>query len=44
MHNAQVINAQSINYIIPMFLLAALIYFAVNYLLSQVARRLELNV
>lgn len=44
MHNAQVINAQSINYIIPIFILTALIYFVVNYALSLVARRLELNV
>lgn len=43
MHNAQVINAQSINYIIPIFILTALIYFVVNYALSLVARRLELN-
>lgn len=43
MHNAQVINAQNINYIIPVFLLVAVIYFVVNYLLSLVARRLELN-
>lgn len=43
MHNAQVINAQSINYIIPIFLLVSVIYFVVNYLLSLVARRLELN-
>ena len=44
MHNVQVINAQNINYIIPMFILAAVIYFIVNYALSLVARRLELNV
>ena len=43
MHNAQVINAQSINYIIPIFVLTALIYFVVNYALSLIARRLELN-
>ena len=43
MHNAQVINAQNINYIIPIFILTALIYFVVNYALSLVARRLELN-
>lgn len=44
MHNAQVINAQSINFIIPIFILTALIYFVVNYALSLVARRLELNI
>lgn len=44
MHNAQVINAQSMNFIIPIFILTALIYFVVNYTLSLVARRLELNI
>ena len=43
MHNAQVINAQNINFIIPIFILTALIYFVVNYALSLVARRLELT-
>ncbi|MEY9979321.1 amino acid ABC transporter permease [Lysinibacillus sp. RC79] len=43
MHNAQVLNAQNINYIIPIFLLVAVIYFIVNFALSLVARRLELN-
>lgn len=43
MHNAQVINAQSINNIIPIFLLIALMYFVVNYILSIVAKRLELK-
>ncbi|MGE7111802.1 amino acid ABC transporter permease [Lysinibacillus sp. NPDC047702] len=44
MHNAQVINAQNINYIIPVFILVSIIYFIVNFALSLVARRLELNV
>ncbi|MGE8036943.1 amino acid ABC transporter permease [Lysinibacillus sp. NPDC093692] len=44
MHNAQVINAQNINYIIPIFLLVAVIYFIANFALSLVARRLELNI
>ncbi|MFB7159522.1 amino acid ABC transporter permease [Lysinibacillus sp. NPDC056232] len=43
MHNAQVLNAQNINYIIPIFILVAVIYFIVNFALSLVARRLELN-
>ncbi|MDN4492000.1 amino acid ABC transporter permease [Ureibacillus aquaedulcis] len=43
MHNAQVINAQSINYIVPIFILVALMYFVVNYILSIVTRRLELK-
>lgn len=44
MHHAQVINAQSMNYIIPIYILVALIYFVVNYILSIVSRRLELKV
>ena len=44
MHHAQVINAQNVNYIVPIFLLVALMYFVVNYVLSLVARRLELKV
>lgn len=44
MHNAQVINAQSINYIVPIFILVALLYFIVNFCLSILARRLELKV
>ena len=44
MHHAQVINAQNINYIVPIFLLVSLMYFIVNYGLSIIARRLELKV
>ncbi|MDE3838259.1 glutamine ABC transporter permease [Bacillus methanolicus] len=40
-HNAQIINGQKTSYIIPIFLLVALMYFAVNYTLSIIARRLE---
>ncbi|AOY04343.1 amino acid ABC transporter permease [Bacillus subtilis] len=42
-HNAQIINGQSADgsYFFPIFLLAALMYFAVNYSLSLAARRLE---
>ncbi len=43
MRNAQVINAQSNNYIIPIYILIAVVYFIVNYILSIVARRLELK-
>lgn len=40
-HNAQIINGQSADgsYFFPIFLLAALMYFAVNYSLSLAARR-----
>ena len=43
MHHAQVINAQSQKYIIPIFILIAFMYFVVNYLLSILARRLEIK-
>lgn len=43
MHSAQIINARSMNFIIPIFILVAFMYFVVNYLLSIVARRLELK-
>ncbi|MGN1387476.1 MAG: amino acid ABC transporter permease [Bacillus sp. (in: firmicutes)] len=43
MHHAQVINAQSQQYIIPIFMMVAFMYFVVNYLLSILARRLELK-
>ncbi|MCM3190378.1 amino acid ABC transporter permease [Bacillus subtilis] len=44
-HNAQIINGQSADgsYFFPIFLLAALMYFAVNYSLSLAARRLEVR-
>lgn len=44
MHHAQVINAQNINYIVPIFLFVSVMYFVVNYGLSLLARRLELKV
>nr|WGD74319.1 amino acid ABC transporter permease [Bacillus subtilis] len=44
-HNAQIINYQSADgsYFFPIFLLAVLMYFAVNYSLSLAARRLEVR-
>ncbi|MED2948175.1 amino acid ABC transporter permease [Bacillus subtilis] len=44
-HNAQIINGQSADgsYFFPIFLLAALMYFAINYSLSLAARRLEVR-
>lgn len=44
-HNAQIINGQSADgsYFFPIFLLAALMYFAVNYSISLAARRLEVR-
>jgi aspartate/glutamate/glutamine transport system permease protein len=41
MHNAQIITGQNINYVVPILLLAAVMYFVVNYALSLVAGRLE---
>jgi len=41
MHNVQILQGHSPNYIIPALILAALLYFAVNYTLSIIARRLE---
>ncbi|MDF2938635.1 MAG: glutamine transporter permease [Paenibacillaceae bacterium] len=41
MHNVQIVNGHKFAYAIPTLMLAALLYFAVNYLLSIAARRLE---
>ncbi|ALS25421.1 MULTISPECIES: amino acid ABC transporter permease [Paenibacillus] len=41
MNHVQIINGHNINYVIPTFLFAALLYFAVNYLLSIASHRLE---
>ncbi|KAB2337249.1 amino acid ABC transporter permease [Cytobacillus depressus] len=41
MRNAQIIYAQNVNYIIPIFIMVACMYFIVNYGLSLIARRLE---
>ena len=42
-HNGQIIYAQNGNYIYPVLILIALMYFVVNYGLSLIARRLELK-
>jgi putative glutamine transport system permease protein len=42
-HHGQTVYAQNGNYIYPVLILIALMYFIVNYALSQVARRLELK-
>jgi len=41
MHNVQILGGQSFNYVIPALILAAALYFIVNYTLSIIARRLE---
>jgi aspartate/glutamate/glutamine transport system permease protein len=43
LHHAKIIQAQQNSYVIPIFILIALMYFVVNYALSLIARRLELK-
>ncbi|MVP02384.1 MULTISPECIES: amino acid ABC transporter permease [Paenibacillus] len=42
-HNAQIINGASQQYVIPIFLLVALMYFTVNYCIALFAQRFELK-
>ncbi|SMF91633.1 amino acid ABC transporter membrane protein 2, PAAT family (TC 3.A.1.3.-) [Paenibacillus uliginis N3/975] len=41
MHNIQILSGSNYRYVIPALLLASVLYFTVNYLLSIAARRLE---
>lgn len=41
MNHAQIINGHNGNFVIPIFLLVAFMYFIVNFTLSRIARRLE---
>lgn len=41
MHNVQIVGGHNFNYVIPTLMLAAFLYFGINYTLSIVARRLE---
>ncbi|WP_375346310.1 amino acid ABC transporter permease [Priestia megaterium] len=43
LHNAQIIYGQKQSYVVPMFLIIAIMYFIVNYALSIIARRLEVK-
>lgn len=43
LHHAKIVYAQQTSYVIPIFILIALMYFVVNYALSLVAKRLELK-
>ena len=43
LHHAKIIQAQQQSYVIPIFILIALMYFTVNYILSLLAKRLELK-
>ncbi|RKN84481.1 amino acid ABC transporter permease [Paenibacillus ginsengarvi] len=41
MNHVQIINGRNVNYVIPTYVMAALMYFVVNYTLSVLSRRLE---
>ncbi|MFC7680409.1 amino acid ABC transporter permease [Paenibacillus sp. GCM10028914] len=41
MHHIQILSGSNFNYVIPALLLASILYFTINYLLSIVAKRLE---
>lgn len=41
MHNAKIVMGQKESYTLPILMMVALMYFAVNYLLSLISRRLE---
>jgi putative glutamine transport system permease protein len=41
MNHVQIINGRNVNYVIPTYVMAALMYFVVNYALSVLSRRLE---
>lgn len=41
MNHAQIINGSNVNYVIPTFLLVAVMYFVVNFALSVISKRLE---
>lgn len=43
MHNMQIVAAKNPNWVIPVFIAGALIYFVVNYVLSLLAKRLEVR-
>ncbi|MEB3102901.1 amino acid ABC transporter permease [Ferviditalea candida] len=42
-HNMSVVKSQNVNYTMPMFLLVAVLYFTVNFSLSQLTKRMELK-
>ncbi|MCR8846228.1 amino acid ABC transporter permease [Paenibacillus sp. SC116] len=44
MHSAKVVSGQNFNYVIPIYLLAALFYFIINFTISSVAKRIEVRV
>ncbi|KIL40771.1 glutamine ABC transporter permease [Gordoniibacillus kamchatkensis] len=42
-HNMSIVKSQNVNYTLPAFLLATMLYLIVNFALSIVSRRLELR-
>lgn len=44
MNQSKIVIGQNLNYTIPVLLLAAVLYFTVNYALSLIARRLEAKI
>lgn len=43
MHNAKIVAAKELDFIVPVLLAVAVLYFVVNYTLSVIARRLEVR-
>jgi len=43
-HNAKIIYGQNTNYVIPMFIAMALLYFSICFALSRVVKRLKLGI
>ncbi len=43
-HNAKIIYGQNTNYVIPMFVAMALLYFSICFALSRVVKRLKLGI
>lgn len=41
MNHAQIINAHNFNFVVPIFMFVAMMYFTVNYGLSLISKRLE---
>lgn len=41
MNHAQIINAHNFNFVVPIFMFVAVMYFTVNYGLSLISKRLE---
>lgn len=44
MHHSKIVYGQSYDYVLPVLMLAAILYFTVNYALSLLAKRFETKV